>query len=748
MGRKILSLFLSGILLAGSASTASVSAEVIANEPYVIAMADTKKDEKADKGLEKSIKAVKTKIDIPKEYTDFNYYYYGSNTYTNNYWTLIWSNQKDYSYIEVSLDKDNNITYYFKYNGYDKDKSVPSYLKKELLDEAEDFIKQIAPKLYPKLEFVSSNYDGIYNNSYTYVFNRKENGIIFPDNLVTISVDAHTGEVKSAYLDWLYDANIPSAHSKITKEEAAKLIGENLNMKLTYKTDYYQIFEEGKSEIKKKAFLVYEPDIPYISIDAKSGEVYLTKSEWVEKKVDNPSKEAEEKDDVAKSPAGVLTEEEIAKIKELENLISKEKALEILRSNPYLYIDENLISFTASLSKSYGDNDKESIYVWTLVLRDERPVDNDRDDYRAFAHATVDAKTGKILSFNASLKNNYDYQTGKWLPVKIKYDREYGQKVFEKFLNGQIKDRFKKTKLVDQGHDYIAYYKEDNAPVYGGYYYRYNRFNEGVEFSYNSIYGAIDGVSGKIYSYNCNWDDDIIFESPRNAMTDKEAFDHYISKDGFDLKYEVNVINQYDPDYKAHKAYYDYSEAYEIRLVYRPDIYPYYISPFTGEQLDDRGQVYKGSKTYAYNDIADTKENREILILADMNIGFEGENFNPDKLITVSEINQLLESLGYYTKDSEDAMDSSKLITREELAYSFIKRLGLENVAKLSEIYKTGYYDESHISSKYLGAVALAKGLKLFPNQDSNNFFPKNNISRREAVQLIINFVSVANESR
>jgi hypothetical protein len=114
MGRKILSLFLSGILLAGSASTASVSAEVIANEPYVIAMADTKKDEKADKGLEKSIKAVKTKIDIPKEYTDFNYYYYGSNTYTNNYWTLIWSNQKDYSYIEVSLDKDNNITYNFK----------------------------------------------------------------------------------------------------------------------------------------------------------------------------------------------------------------------------------------------------------------------------------------------------------------------------------------------------------------------------------------------------------------------------------------------------------------------------------------------------------------------------------------------------------------------------------------------------------------------------------------------------------
>ena len=53
-------------------------------------------------------------------------------------------------------------------------------------------------------------------------------------------------------------------------------------MKLSYKTNYYRIFDSGNSEYVKKAFLVYEPEISYISIDANTGEVYLTKSEWIE----------------------------------------------------------------------------------------------------------------------------------------------------------------------------------------------------------------------------------------------------------------------------------------------------------------------------------------------------------------------------------------------------------------------------------------------------------------------------------
>lgn len=781
MIKKVISLLLCFVLIASSASVHNVFAKVESDEKSVmkitedmtgtnrlmeeVAIADypsmnnaapVSNDKALEKELEEAIKAVKSKITIPKDYSEFDYYYQGSNSYAGIYWNLSWRTPKDYSSIEVSLDKDYNFVNYSNYNRNKTNRSIPSYLKDELQDDAKAFIRKIAPDIYNNLHFKEANYDGIYNNSYSYFYQRKEKNVIFPDNAVTVRVDAETGEIVSASINWLYEAKIPPSSVKLTKDDAAKIIGENLNMKLTYKMNYYSIYENGQNKNTKKAFLVYEPDKGYISVDANTGEVYLTRTEWVEL-TSNEEMDATKADDMAvagEAGAGMLTEEEIAKIRELEKLITKDKAIEIITSNPHLYIEDSLITYTANLNKSYSSSDEDGSYVWNISLRDNRPIDynSDKDYHRAYASATVDAKTGKILSFNANIKNNYDRNTGKWNPVKIKYDREYGKEVLEKFLKTQVKSRFTNSKLVEERDDYIAYYKEENVPIYGGYSYRYNRFNEGVEFVYNGINGSVDGVTGKIYNYRSNWDDDIVFESPKNAMSPQDAFLHYIIKDGYNLLYEINVINQYDPNYKSKDRYYDYLEAYsvayEIRLVYRPDISPTYISPFTGEQLDYSGEVYKGKEPYAYKDIIDSEENRSILLLADMNIGFEGEYFNPDKSVTEEEFNQLLEKLiGYWRTDSENTKDPTKLITREELAYKFIEIYGIEKIANISGIYTTGYSDEDNIASEYIGAVALAKGLGLFSNNDSNEFNPKNNISRRDAVQLLLNFIKVSKDN-
>ena len=765
MKRKIMTLLLCLALVTGSASS-YVMAKVDVIEPMVMPLMTeeairtepasmTTSNEPTDKALESAIKAVKNKITIPKEYSEFTYYYYGSNSYSGVYWNLNWRKPQEYSYIDVSLDKDFNFISYNTYSQKNRNKKLASYLKSELVDKAKGFIKKIASDIYPKIDFVSANYDGIYSNTYSYHFQRKEKNIIFPDNHVTVRVDAATGEVTSASIEWIRDAKIPSGEAKLSKEDASKIIGENLKMKLSYKTNYYRIYDYGQNDIVKKAFLVYEPDLSYISIDANTGEIYLNRSEWVETDFTSNKVESDAKADEAASggTAQLLTDEEISKIRELEKLISKDKAIEIVTSNPYLHIDKNLMTYTASLNQTYNSKDKDASYVWNITLRDSRPIDysKDQDQYRAYANAIVDAKTGKILSFNSSIKSNYDRSSGKWLPIEIKYDRSYGQKVLEKFLNSQVKDIFNKTRLTQERDDYVAYYKDENIPVYGGYSYQYNRFNEGIEYEYNGIYGSVDGVTGKIYYYNTNWDYDIVFESPKNVMTPEEAFNHYISKEGYNLLYEINVINEYDPNYKSDKPYYDFSEAYrvayEIRLVYRPDIYPTYISPFTGEQLDYKGDSYTSPEPYLYNDIADTKENREILLLSDMNIGFEGASFMPEKAITEGEISQLLEKLGYWNMDSEDINSSSKLITREELAYSFIKRLGFEKIANISGIYTSGYEDEDTINPKYIGAVALAKGLKLFPDNKSKLFNPKSNISRREAVLILFNFVEAETDS-
>ena len=229
MVRKLISVFLSAILLTGSTSPL-VNAVEKSNEPVVMPVMaeDSVKPEyvtdgePTEKALEAAILAVKSKIRIPEEYSEFNYYYYGTNSYSGVYWNLNWRSKQDYSYIDVSLDKDLN---FFSYSAYDysrNERNIPAYLKSELLDEAKNFIKKIAPDIYPNIDFVEANYDSIYSNTYTYYFQRKEKGIIFPDNAVSVRVDATTGEIRSASVDWLRGAKIPSSSVKLTKEEATK----------------------------------------------------------------------------------------------------------------------------------------------------------------------------------------------------------------------------------------------------------------------------------------------------------------------------------------------------------------------------------------------------------------------------------------------------------------------------------------------------------------------------------------------
>jgi hypothetical protein len=762
--KKIVTLLLSGVMLAttvtgGSNLQVSMAATdaksvpaIAAGEPYPSAPAA---NNPSDKELENAIKAVKAKITIPKEYSQFDYYFSGSSSYADSYWNLTWRNPSDSSYIQVNCDADYHITYYSKYDYSQKSGSIPAFLKKELKAKAEEFIKQIAPTVAPKLEYKDANYENIYSGCYTYNYQRIENGISFPDNSVTVWVDSVTGEVRSASISWLYDITIPSSDASISKDKATEILKQNMKMNLVYRMNYYRIYDSIAGNYAQKAYLAYEPDPSYISVDAKTGKVYLTRSEWVQQDLKNGTTEAAADSaagtGMAKEDGGAvqLTEDEIKKITELEKLISKDKAIELVTGNKSLYIDKNLMTYTAYLNKSYSYDGSDSSYVWYIDLRDARPVnyEKDKDYYRAYASATVDAKTGKILSFNASIKSNYDEKTGKWNTVKIKNNKEDSRAILEKFLKDQVSTRFKKTKLVNQSDDYVAYYKGENTPVYGGYYYQYNRFNEGVEFEYNSIYGSVDGVTGKIYSFHTNWNDNVQFESTKDAMTADKALEKYLSKEGYHLVYEVNQVNLYDPNYTGSDKYYDSSEAYdvkyEVRLVYRPDVNPSYISPFTGDQLNYDGTPYTVKKPYVYEDVTDTPENREIQLLADMNIGFEGTMFYPNKNITVSEFNSLLSQIGYYNTETEASSAADILITREAVAYNLIERLGLKKIAELQGIYTTGYDDQFNIGGQYIGAVALAKGYGLMGADSGNNFNPKDNVTRAEAVHLIMNFINV-----
>ncbi len=736
--KKIIPLALIGCMLftglpveaAGIAATGGTQAkESVVTEP-------------TDKKLESVIKVVKATLFIPKEMTKFDYYYNTQNAYSNAYWYLNWSSE-DYSQnITVCVDQDENIIRYNFYN--DKEgRSTPKYLKSELQSTAMDFIKKTVPAVADKIEFVKAESSGSYSSQYIYTFRRVENKVPMPDNTVTIGVNYDTGKVTSYDLNWLFGVKVPSADVKISEKEAAEKLGKKVTMKLSYQ-NAYETDDKGNTTIK--AFLVYSPELSYASVNAKTGEVYTTQNQWVSTlQTEENSKEAAS--DTAANRG--LTDEEIAKIDELKGLISKDKAIKTVTDNSSLLLDKNANSISARLYK-YRDyyirenKDAEDKYVWNIYFSDPREVNHEKggDTYRAYASATVDAKTGKLISFNSSVKDSYYYGLeGKELP-KIKYSKNQGQTILEKFLKEQVPNLFGNTVLTANDGSYVIGYKGDTQ-IYGGYYYNYDRVHEKINYSYNGIYGAVDGITGKIYNFSYNWDENIQFESPKNIISAEKAFEYYNLKDTFGLVYEINNIHSYNDKAKVQEQAEGYSVKSEIRLVYRNDLVPAYISPFTGKQLDYDGKEYTDNAgNYTYSDIKGHKSEKNILLLAELGVGFEGGKFLPDEAITVKELNEFLTKLNYYYDKKFELNKNNSSITRIDAAKFTVQILGYDNIAKLKGIYSTAFVDQSQITESNIGYAALAHGFKLITTNDRNEYRPNEKLTRAEAADMVLTLLS------
>lgn len=685
-----------------------------------------------EKELEAVIKETKKKIKVPSTYTKFNFDLQTPST-KEKIWSLTWRDESNNRYIRVEVDQKYRINSYYL-NG-EKDYwgvEAAKYLKSELKDKADGAIKQMAPDLAKKVEYVDASYTGIYDNSYLYEYVRIENGIKLPENNIAVVVNAATGEIQSVNIHWLYDVKVPSSKKLITKEEATDIIKENLKMNLSYYRNYRYWDEADKQD---KIFLAYTPDRNYIGVDALTGAVYLEKNVWVDGK--NTAATEEAKADSASSAEGGLTKEEISKVEEYKNLLSQEAAAKKITGNSALEFDKNLVIVDASLERSY-DDEKKVEYTWRFSFQDPRPVDYEKEGnhYRAYAYGRVDASTGKILNYYSSIKTDHINSDN----VKLKYSKEDSQKILEKFLKAQMKDRFNHVELSTEGYDYIIGYR-DHQPVYGGYSFNYVRMNEGVPYPYNNITGSVNGLTGKIFEVQSNWEDDVVFESTKGAITAEKALDHYLSKDGYELVYEIHQKNQKDQD----SSYQDVER--EIKLVYVPSISPSYISPFTGEQLDYKGDVYKETKPYAYKDVENNEANRNIWLLADMGIGFEGELFQANQEVTAEEVFQLLIKMGAYISE-EQKLKNTLSVSKEEMAYYIIVGLGLEKAAQIPGIYRTGLEDENIIGKDYLGAVALAKGLGIMEGDQQNNFNPKQKVTRAEVMDYLFGVIEGRSQLR
>ncbi len=543
--KKILSAFLAALMLVCSISF--VSAQTV-NEPTT-------------EELEAIIKLVKPKIYVPEECKEFTWRFNAKTAYRDASWNLTWQTPDGNTYgrVVASCDEDGNITSYT----YNSDNRVygqlPKYLKSELKATADEFIKKALPEAYENVKYESASASGIYSGQYTYKYVRYIDGNIFPDNSITVGVDYITGNVVQMNATYDYSLETVKYDSIITPEKAREILGTRQKMNLKYLTKI--VTDETTKERTVKAYLVYVPEVSYLAVDAGTGEIYDTKSSWqvvggaaggASNSVMMDKAEAES---TRKENGYELTEEEKAGVKELEGLISKEEAIKAVTGNKYLYIDSSLTAVDGTLCKNYAventatyQNDNGS-YIWSVSF--SNPVFDNKYYNNAYANATVNAENGEIISFNCNL-NNYVYYADNKLDIPdIKFDIDEARAIGESFLKETIPEKFASSeKSGDHAVNMISYAGHNDVmkdTIYGAHSFNYRRVNEGIPFDRNSISVGVDCVTGKIFSFSCNWWTNVEFESPKGAITPEKALDCLVSFDGYGLVYERNITYLYTP---------------------------------------------------------------------------------------------------------------------------------------------------------------------------------------------------------
>ena len=768
--KKIISILTSTSLLLAPVSAIEATMDV-ATEDVIVAQevvtSPKAKNEPTSEKLEEIIKKVRPLIEVPEEFEEFSWDFNAGSYYSLPTWSLGWTDGET-GEVYIRCDNEGRIT---SYSNYDYNREYGAFLPEKGPDEFENLALEFAKKTSPHIadsEFVLSNVvtASLYNDSYTYRFTRYENGTPVPDNSLSVTVAYKTGIVESYSLSYTADFTFNEKEQIISEEKAKEILCENQNMILSYslKTEY----DEETGDIKeRKAYLVYRPEIGYVSVDAYTGEVYTERNTWTVNEtgknmagsgggilMDSMATESAKREESAEYE---LTEKELEQLGVLDSLITKDEAIAIVTGNDMLFIDPYATAVTAHLNKDYGakpimlknedgTEKEEEQYVWNLTFN--APYDEDKYSY-SYMYAVVDANDGTLRSFSASTPDHWYYTENKLAVPELKYTYEQAEKTAFAFIEKMLPEKSKNVRLSST-HDntpikYLATADGKSTPVYGVKAFNYTRVNEGVDFTYNRVNTSVDLITGKITNYSYTWYDDVVFESPKDVISPKEALMSLYSYKGFGLNYEINsdyTYNKYLADRNSGK-YIDYDELYESET-YTRLVYSSYnpgttiIRAMDGVMINSNGEEYKNKQLYTYDDIEGHWAQDTITRFTYIGVGFEGGKFLPDEKINNEELLNLFNSSRLYERDNFKLAEGN--VTRADAVKFIVSALGYYKIACLENVFITDFADNTVLKAEDVGFIAIARGFGLV-NGDGDSFRPYDLITRAEALTLIENVI-------
>lgn len=691
-------------------------------------------------GLLQAIETVKRAVDIPKEYSQFEYSAIQQKTDRGQVqvWSLSWKDPKAGGEISAQADpfaqlsqttgQQGVLLSYYRYEKSQNQGSIGTVKRAAAQKTAEEFLKKALPSsVAGQMKQVGEENSQRNANTHRFHYMLYEKGIPVKPLSVRIQVDKYSGLITS-YQGLPPGTGIPTFPDPKTAMDKAGAIQaylDKIGMKLEYHSAYDTAImpvdnmsatsemttDEAAQKPERTVFPVFVAggggDADQLVIDGKSGQV---------RRIDNS---VLPRDFLGKAAAanaetsrdGALTPEEQKGLKEISGLLTKEEAAAALKKLVPQLFGEASYQY-ASLSKNRSGG---SSFQWNFSFEE--------------GSGSVDAQSGRILS----LYYGGDPQASSKVDRNITEDQALKQanEISEKLAP----DVYSSCKLSQR-----ISAENDPAPTPDtSYSFRFFRQVNGIDFVDNGIFLTVDGT-GQLRSYQRVWYDDITFPSITGVLSERQIFSKILESNPFEVAFEWG-----DPQHNTMMLAYEFTDPVAGML----------WSPLDGQRLNNDGTPKKDEKLPSYTDIKGHWCEGTVKELLDNGYYIEDESFQPNRTITQSEFLRYLYSPDYSSlpekdfymllknqgilKEGEAAPDQA--LARQDAAKFLIRHMGLEQAAVNGELYKNFFSDE--VEQSYQGYATLCYGLGIMGGEKGKAFDGAKNMTRAEAASAIYRMLLV-----
>lgn len=721
MKRTIAALSAAAVLMSAGIITAFGEAADISAETAKTSAADSKK-EAEDKGMTEAITLVKSRINIPEEYSEFSY---SAGEYRGvKHYDFYWRNPAESGQYSATVEGGIITDFYspLEYNNsYSVRPAFANFSKKDFINKAMSWVYSVNPEIKGCLTADEDVSLIVTSNRVRVSFKRNYGGTEVSGNSINVTLDKFTGDVWSYSANWWQNAKF-QANSNIVSQADIK----NTYVKEVTIKPWYRINTDADG--KKTAVIVYEPQSSF-TYDAFTGKHSTMDSDYAalldtDKYAGNDfgmmEEEAVAEDAMAVETAapvnpatGVLTEEEKKAVADLSKMLSSAQFKELLVKDKYLDITDKYLINNFSISENDDAPCGFAISCNALI--------NNKDLYRN-VYITADAETGKIISFDYWGGSNESSTA-----LNVKSANALAEAAAEYYYG----DIFGEYKADPENTAPVVNTKQRKDTVRTIRYYRYVN-NIQVSDDYINIRVT---SNNKVTSISRRYTNDIDFGDGK-IITKDNCLSLLCKQQDMALRYE---------------GFTDYKSVPHTYLSYT--MKDWHINARTGKLCDYYGnEITKtdGSSACPYTDIGSSPYKNEIQTLYDYNITtVEGSTFSPKEAISADEMALLLSKLnGYVPLDVREYSDgtagvntaSGNRITRLGMAKIFTEYAGFSECASFTSIYKSPFKDVKD-SDPNIGNIALAYALGIIEADRDGNFHPASGVSREYAYHCVYNYI-------